>query len=153
MLTLELQRVPFAPLVDSALRLLRPEADARGVALSADVDASAEADLAPDKIERVLFNLLTNALRHTPSDGSVAVRVERREATCCSASRTPAKGSTARRRRGCSSASGATDRARSDNGAGLGLAIARGLVEAHGGAIWAENRTQGGACISFTIPT
>ena len=35
---------------------------------------------------------------------------------------------------------------------GLGLAIARGLVEAHGGRIWAENREQGGARVSFTLP-
>jgi two-component system, OmpR family, sensor histidine kinase KdpD len=35
---------------------------------------------------------------------------------------------------------------------GLGLAIARGLVEAHGGTIWAENRAQGGAKVSFTLP-
>ena len=77
-LTLELRRMPVAPLVDSALRLLRPEADARGVTLSSDVETDFEAELAPDKIERVLFNLLTNALRHTPSDGSVAVHAERR---------------------------------------------------------------------------
>jgi signal transduction histidine kinase len=76
-LTLELRPTLVAPLVDSALRLLRPEADARGVALSAEVDERAEAPLASDKIERVLFNLLTNALRHTPTDGSVAVRLER----------------------------------------------------------------------------
>jgi signal transduction histidine kinase len=44
------------------------------------------------------------------------------------------------------------DRARSGTGTGLGLAIARGIVEAHGGRIWAENRPQGGAQISFTLP-
>ena len=37
-------------------------------------------------------------------------------------------------------------------GAGLGLAICRGLVEAHGGLIWAENRPAGGASFAFTLP-
>jgi signal transduction histidine kinase len=44
------------------------------------------------------------------------------------------------------------DRARSGGGAGLGLAIARGLVEAQGGRIWAESRDGGGARVSFTLP-
>ena len=40
------------------------------------MSSAAVARFAPDKVERVLLNLLTNALRHTPSDGAVAVRVE-----------------------------------------------------------------------------
>ena len=151
-LVLELQRVPLAPLVDSALRLLGPEAEARGVVLSADVQAGAEADVAPDKIERVLFNLLTNAVRHTPSDGSVAVHVERREADVLLSVEDTGEGLDDEARARMFERFWRADRARSGNGAGLGLAIARGLVEAHGGRIWAENSAQGGARISFTIP-
>ena len=44
------------------------------------------------------------------------------------------------------------DSSRSSPGSGLGLAIARGLIEAQGGRIWAENRPEGGARISFTLP-
>jgi signal transduction histidine kinase len=43
-------------------------------------------------------------------------------------------------------------RTRSSGGAGLGLAIAQGLVHAHGGTIWAENRHEGGARVAFTLP-
>jgi signal transduction histidine kinase len=43
-------------------------------------------------------------------------------------------------------------RSASNGGAGLGLAIARGLVQAHGGTIWAENRDGGGARVAFTLP-
>jgi signal transduction histidine kinase len=151
-LTLELRRMPVAPLVASALRLLRPEAEARGVALSADVDDAVEARLAPDKFERVLFNLVTNALRHTPSDGSVAVRVERRSSDLLLRVEDSGEGLPVEAPARMFERFWRADRARSGSGAGLGLAIARGLVEAHGGRIWAENRPQGGACVSFTLP-
>jgi signal transduction histidine kinase len=151
-LTLELRRTPVAPIVASALRLLRPEAEARGVALSAEVDERMEARLAPDKFERVLFNLVTNALRHTPSDGSVAVRVERRASDLLLRVEDSGEGLPEEAPARMFERFWRADRARSGSGAGLGLAIARGLVEAHGGRIWAENRPQGGACVSFTLP-
>jgi signal transduction histidine kinase len=151
-LSLNMHLTPIAPLVDSALRLLRPEADARGIALSADIDATAEAELAPDKIERVLFNLLTNALRHTPSDGSIAVNLERRDSELLLRVEDTGEGLDEESPTRMFDRFWRADRARSSNGAGLGLAIARGLVEAHGGTIWAENRPQGGASISFTLP-
>ena len=151
-LSLEMRRTPIAPLVDSALRLLRPEADARGVSLSSDVDESAEAELAPDKIERVLFNLLANAVRHTPPDGSVAVHLEHRDAELLVRVDDTGEGLDDESPTRMFDRFWRADRARSSNGAGLGLAIARGLVEAHGGRIWAENRPQGGASVSFTLP-
>lgn len=151
-LTLELRQTPIAPLVASAFQLLRPEAEARGVALRAEVDERMEAPLASDKIERVLFNLVTNALHHTPSDGSVAVRAERRNADLLLRVEDTGEGLSIEAPGRMFERFWRADRARSGSGAGLGLAIARGLVEAHGGRIWAENRPEGGACISFTLP-
>ena len=152
-LTLELHQTAIAPLVASALQILRPAAQARGVALSADVDAQMEARLAPDKIERVLFNLVTNALHHTPSDGSIAVRAEQRTSDLLLRVEDSGEGLPPEAQARMFERFWRADRARSGGGAGLGLAIARGLVEAHGGRIWAENRPQGGACISFTLPS
>jgi signal transduction histidine kinase len=151
-LTLELRRTPVAPLIDSALQLLRPEAEARGVVLSAEVDERMEASLAADKIERVLFNLVTNALHHTPTDGTVAVSAERRTSDLLLRVEDTGEGLAEDAPGRMFERFWRADRARSSNGAGLGLAIARGLVEAHGGRIWAENRPQGGACVSFTLP-
>jgi signal transduction histidine kinase len=152
-LTLELRQVHASTFIDSALRLLEPEAFARGVDLSADVDDGTSVTVAPEKIERVLFNLLTNALRHTPSDGSVAVRARRVDDEVLVQVADTGEGIDPEGADRMFERFWRADRARSGAGTGLGLAIARGIVEAHGGRIWAENRPQGGAQISFTLPT
>ena len=75
-LTLELQTAGLGEIVTSCLKTVDAEARARNVRLRASVDdATPDLTIAPDKVERVLLNLLTNALRHTPSDGSIAVIV------------------------------------------------------------------------------
>jgi signal transduction histidine kinase len=150
-LTLELQRLPLAPVVSSTLRGVEAEARLRGVHLAADVDGI-EARFAPEKVERVLLNLLTNALRHTPTDGAVAVRVHAVGDAVQVAVEDTGEGLDAEARARMFERFWRADRSRSSRGAGLGLAIARGLVEAHGGRIWAENREGGGARVCFTLP-
>jgi signal transduction histidine kinase len=151
-LTLELRDALLEPVVESCLRGVEADARRRGVGLASSVPEQVSAHCAPEKVERVLFNLLTNALRHTPSDGSVAVRVERvdREVHVSVEDSGEGLGDEARTR--MFDRFWRADPARSARGAGLGLAIARGLVEAHGGRIWAEDRPEGGARVSFTLP-
>ena len=152
-LTLELREAEVASLVQETVRGLEAEAAARRVHLHASADPRARARCEPEKVQRVLFNLVTNALRHTPSDGSVAVRVEPRETEVRVIVEDTGGGFDAEAQRRMFERFWRGDQARSDAGAGLGLAIARGLVEAHGGRIWAENDTAGGGRVSFTLPT
>jgi two-component system, OmpR family, sensor histidine kinase SaeS len=152
-LTFKLQEADLAPVVGSCVRGFAAEARAKRVTLGTRLEAPVPPVLcAPDKVERVLHNLLTNALRHTPSDGAIAVVVtpDGGEVAVAVEDTGEGVGEEAGRRmferfwRGESS--------RTAPGSGLGLAIARGLVEAQGGRIWAENRREGGARVVFTLP-
>ena len=151
-LTLELHETRLGELVSSAVRMLEPEATARKVALATHLDGDPVAAVAPEKIERVLFNLVANALRHTPSDGSVAVHLEHRQRDILVRVEDTGEGLTPDAPERMFDRFWRADRARGGGGSGLGLAIARGLVEAHGGSIWAENRLEGGARVAFTLP-
>ncbi len=152
-LTLELHRIDVAELISSTLRVLDPEAASRGVTLRSQVGPGAIVDVAPEKIERVLANLVANALRHTPADGSVAVSLETRPREVCVHVDDDGIGLEPSTQDRMFERFWRADRSRAGAGAGLGLAIARGLVEAHGGRIWAENRPHGGARVSFSLPT
>ena len=151
-LALELQELPLTPVLESCLGGVAAEAASRGVRLEALSPSDATARFAPEKIERVLLNLLTNALRHTPTDGSVAVVVDHGDHEICVRVEDTGEGIDDEGVERMFERFWRGDRARSTPGAGLGLAIARGLVEAHGGRIWAEQRSGGGTSVSFTLP-
>jgi signal transduction histidine kinase len=151
-LTLELREAPLSGLVDSCLRGLEAEATRKRITLEADVADELTVLCAPEKVERVLFNLLTNALRHTPSDGAVAVHAEGSNGAVRVSVEDTGDGIEPEAAERMFERFWRGDRARRAGGAGLGLAIARGLVEAHGGRIWAESRPGGGARVTFTLP-
>jgi signal transduction histidine kinase len=152
-LTLHVHAASIDDVVDACVRGLQLEARAKGVNLETRFESPApDVSCAPEKVERVLYNLLTNALRHTPADGSIAVLVQPSEDVVTVAVEDTGEGideETAERMferfwRGESS--------RTTPGSGLALAIARGLVEAQGGRIWTEPRPEGGARVAFTLP-
>jgi signal transduction histidine kinase len=152
-LTLELEEASLTGLVESIVLGLQPQATVRQVTLEARLDGDGlRVRCAPDKVERVLYNLVANALRHTPSDGSIAVLATPQEREVVVTVEDTGEGLPPDAAARVFERFWRADRSRSRGGAGLGLAIARGLVEAQGGRIWAENRPGGGARISFTLP-
>jgi signal transduction histidine kinase len=154
-LTLELRDAPLGEIVEGCLRSVGAEARARNIGIELRLDpADPVVRMAPEKVERVLSNLLTNALRHTPADGAVAVSVEPESGHVVVAVEDTGAGLTpvAARRMFEWFWRGDESRTRATGGAGLGLAIAQGLVEAQGGQIWAENRPDGGTRVAFTLP-
>jgi signal transduction histidine kinase len=154
-LSVELERLSVGDVIVSCVRALEADAHARHVSLHARVVPELPAVAgAPEQVRRVLWNLLANALRHTPSDGSVVVFAEPVGDEVHIGVEDSGVGLTAEAERRMFERFWRGDPARSrrDANAGLGLAIARGLVEAQGGRIWAENRLGGGARVAFALP-
>ena len=153
-LTLDLRDAPLGELVSRCLSSLGAEARAREVELASQVEAHTIVRVAPDKVERVLLNLLANAVRHSPRNGEVAVVVQTDTNHVIVTVEDGGEGLVPGASQRMFDRFWREDdsRARSSGGAGLGLAIAKGLVEAHGGTIWAENRSEGGARVAFTLP-
>src|SRR5205823_13636955 len=125
-LTIESQDAPISALVQACLRGLEPQAQAKGVTLEARLDGDPVARCAPDKVERVLLNLLTNALRHTPSDGAIAVSVRSEAHTVEIAVEDSGSGIEPGNEARIFDRFWRADTSRSSDGAGLGLAIAQG---------------------------
>jgi len=145
----------LTPLVDQLIETFRPNALARGISLCAELDKnlpSVSADA--DRIAQVVHNLLSNALRHTPAGGRVSVKLCRQEnAVLCAVSDTGA-GLAADELPWVFQRFWRADKSRDrkSGGAGLGLAIAKKLIEAHGGDIRVESRPGKGATFAFTLP-
>ncbi len=150
-----MERVRLDELVRETIEAMRPHAEAGGVAVSAVLEESAAtAHGNPEQLQRVLFNLIQNAIRHTPADGSVVVRAERvpGPAVEIEVADTGDGIDPAHRERIFEPFVQGPSRVAGENGsAGLGLAIARAIVEAHGGRIWLADTTPG-THIRFSLP-
>jgi signal transduction histidine kinase len=107
------------------------------------------------QIGRVLTNLVGNALRHTPAGGKIAVEAGLTTTAVQVTVRDTGEGIRHEDlpRLFEQFYRGEKSRSRATGGAGLGLAIAKGIVEAHGGRIWAESEPGHGAQFVFTLPS
>jgi signal transduction histidine kinase len=154
-----MRQVQIDELVEETVAAMAPAARAGGVAVRAEIDPSlVPAHANAERIQRVLFNLIQNAIRHTPADGSVTVRAARAGTSVeIEVADTGAGIAAADRERVFEPFQQGVDRAsRTDGSAGLGLAISRAIVEAHGGRIWivddSAQDAAAGARVRFTLP-
>jgi len=151
----DLKTVDLGGLAEQAVSLFEAEVAEHNIALTLTVETGlgpVQAD--PQRVEQVIGNLLSNAVRYVPDGGHVEVRVANGEAgvELTIADNGP----------GIPEADlphlfdrfwrGERSRSRSEGGAGLGLTIARQLIEAQNGSIYARNLPEGGLLVGFRLP-
>jgi len=149
-LRLHRERVEPRELLTSAESAFQTQAGEAGVTLVVDVEEDLPVvDVDPIRIGEVISNLVANALRHTPSNGTITLAAAR-EGGGVRLSVTDTGGGIA-----SEELPNVFDRfakSAESRGAGLGLAIAKSLVQAHGGTISAESEPGQGATIRFVLP-
>lgn len=150
---LKLERRPPGQLLEECARRMGPLASRAGVALLVELTAAADVRADPARIDQVLANLVHNAVKFTPSGGTVRLSAEDHDgAVTFSVSDTGAGIDSADLGRVFERFYKA-DRARAGEGIGLGLAIAKHVVQAHGGRIDVTSAGHGrGATFRFTLP-
>jgi signal transduction histidine kinase len=157
-LQLTFEEASLHDLISDTISSFQPQADQRGVRLVGEVAGDVDPVLAnPSRLQRVLHNLVSNALRHTPADGTVALRAtpEGEEVRVEVADTGEGIAAEDLPRVFERSFRGEQSRTRAEKdsapGAGLGLAIARGLVEAHGGTMAVESDVGHGSRFRVTL--
>jgi two-component system OmpR family sensor kinase/two-component system sensor histidine kinase BaeS len=150
---------PFDPalLLHDVARSFGPSAEAGGVALRVAADDLPDLEADPQRIAQVLGNLVSNALRYTPPGGTITLRAGWADAHLTAVALAVSD-------TGCGIAPedlphiferfwrADRARARGSGGAGLGLVIARRLIEAHGGQIAAQSTPGQGTTFTCTLP-
>jgi signal transduction histidine kinase len=155
-LKLEMSSHSLRDIISDTLESFQAVAEQRLIQFTGEVGSDLDpVQLNAPKIGRVLSNLLSNALRYTPAGGNVLVKAWREAEGVVVLVEDSGDGfdATDLPRIFEQFYRGEQARSRSTGGAGLGLAIAQGIVEAHNGRIWAENvSVTGGARVGFMLP-
>ncbi len=153
---LDLKPVAVRSLVDGAVDRLSRQYEEKGVQLSVELADDLPAVLAdPDRILQVLINLAGNALQFTPPGGAVRILAVRDKNEVKFSVVDSGAGINAEHLPHIFDRFYRVDRSRTraSGGSGIGLTIARSLVRAHRGRIWAESRGEGqGSAFHFTLP-
>jgi PAS domain S-box-containing protein len=151
---LAVSMVPVDPsvLLTDSLQTLRPLVEEKSIGLDLQIEVGLPKVMADrERIQQTLSNLVGNAIKFSPAGSKIAVVARREENEVTNSVLDNGNGISAEHLPRVFDRywqSSRTDR----QGAGLGLAIAKGIVEAHGGRIWVESRPAEGTTASFTLP-
>lgn len=152
------EKASIRDLISDTLGGISAQAEKQKIKLTGHVEDPIElVNMAADKIQRVLYNLLDNAIRHTPPGGEVTLRARQMGQKVCIEIHNTGEviNPTDLPHIFKSFYRGEPSRTRANDGyrgTGLGLAIARGFIEAHGGEIWVESEAGKGTTFSFSLP-
>jgi signal transduction histidine kinase len=147
----EARRVPLHDVVRSALAACAMQVTMKGLALDISIDSAADVACSP-RLVRVLQNLVQNAVRHTPSDGTVHIHAHPGLSQLEIAVEDTGEGIPAENLPRVFDPFWRGDPARSASGSGLGLALAKRIVEALGGSIRVESQPERGSRFDVAVP-
>ncbi|MFO0576557.1 MAG: PAS domain S-box protein [Polyangia bacterium] len=151
-LLLERTSTAIEPLLHRVLDVYQPLLGEARLSLSVHTAPGLpRVDADPERLAQVLSNLLGNAVKFTPAGGAVTVAVEPHDREICFSIADTGPGISRRQQEHLFDRFWQADR-KDRRGAGLGLSICKGLVEAHGGHIWVQSEPGQGSTFRFTIP-
>ena len=152
--TLQLRReaVPLADVVARAIDLYRDVADAKGVALTSTAPDDIVVTGDRTRLEQVAANLIDNAVKYTPSGGSVSVDVRREGDAAVLRVADTGPGIPADEQPRIFDRLFRGDTSRAERGLGLGLSLVKAVVEAHGGTVLARSEVGRGSTFSVSLP-
>ena len=135
--------------MDEVIDALSPIARERGVTIERHIPPGASVRCDRERVTQVLSNLIANAIKFTREKGAITIRAARSDSDLLFAVADTGAGDRARGAAHVFERYFTKDRGR---GTGLGLHIAKALVEAHGGRIWATSELDRGSTFFFTLP-
>ncbi|MFC1522264.1 ATP-binding protein [Elusimicrobiota bacterium] len=146
--------VDLREIIDTTIVTFQAKAKSNNITLKSDIDANGDnwtCSCDPNLLERVLFNLVGNAMKYTPEEGSITIKLSASSKEFLLAVEDTGEGIPKEYLEKIFAKFGQIP-GRSKGGTGLGLAITKEVVEIHNGKIWVESELEKGTAFRFTLP-